>query len=142
MKRFSFKLGMMMIVSVLALVFIGCATLNPIENLIGVYKGSYFATQGETGFTLNVYREGFYYYAVFDTYNLPGMNNNRDTKSYMSMNFNRSTNKWELEQTQWIVDPGGYAFIRLIGTLEGNVFSGDVTWAGGGRSIGTFRGVR
>lgn len=51
-------------------------TLKPLEQdlsqLVGVYEGSYFASQGETGLTLTVYEENGGYRALFDFYNLPG----------------------------------------------------------------------
>ena len=143
MKKLSFRLGILMFVSAFGLVFSGCATLNPIENLLGVYEGSYTGgNQGETAFTLNVYREGFYYYAVFNFYNLPGMTNAEIGSYFMSMNYNRQSNQWDLKGTQWIEQPirGNYSFIDLQGVLKENNFSG-ITFFLGNRA-GTFSGMR
>jgi hypothetical protein len=45
------------------------------DTLVGVWKGSYFAGQGETAMTLSVFKEGNIYKAILDGYNLPGKSN-------------------------------------------------------------------
>jgi len=108
----------------------------PLNILIGVWEGSYVANQGETGLTLNVYKEKDNYKVLFEFYNLPGRKNSREGKYYMSMSYNQSTKKYHLKGYEWVVRPSGYTFINLEGTITENVFSGS---AGGRRS---FRVVR
>ena len=45
---------------------------GPMEEVLGVYEGYYYAQQGQTGVTLTVYQEGGAVKALFDFYNLSG----------------------------------------------------------------------
>jgi uncharacterized protein (TIGR02145 family) len=109
------------------------------NRLVGVWEGSYVASQGETGLTLTVYKEGGNYKAIFDFYNLPGETNAAEGKYYMTVSYDESTKKYYLEGYEWIVQPG-YAFVDLEGTITGDVFSGNVVaW---GRIYGPFQVVR
>jgi hypothetical protein len=89
------------------LVFSECATLNPVENLLGFYEGTYTAPQGETGFTLHPYRQGMYYYAVLKFFPLPGMTNSEKGSYYMSFAYDRIQDVWTLKGTLWIENPPG-----------------------------------
>lgn len=57
---------------------LGDSQRNVLQDLVGVYQGSYFATQGETGLTLTVYEEAGTYRALFEFYNLPGCTNSEE----------------------------------------------------------------
>jgi hypothetical protein len=143
MKKLTFKSGALalLITLVFVLPFTGCATLNPVENLLGLYEGTYTAPQGETGFTLNVYRSGLYYYAVFKFFPLPGTTNAESGNYYMSFDYNRPLDQWELKGAQWIERPSNYVFGNLIGTLKGDNFSGSVLYESG-MKMGEFHSVR
>lgn len=93
-------------------------------DLVGVWKGSYFAGQGETALILNIYEEGGKYIAIFDFYNLPGKSNSREGKYYMNVSYDRAREKFYLKAVTWIERPSGYGFADLEGTITGNVFSG------------------
>jgi len=101
-------------------------TEQSLQALVGVYKGSYFANQGETGLTLTVYKESNTYKATFDFYNLPGKSNARNGKYSMDVSYNQSTKKYYLKGTKWINQPGNYYFVDLEGSLAGDVFTGKV----------------
>jgi hypothetical protein len=143
MKKLTLKSGALAVLIALAFVipFAGCATLNPVENLLGLYEGTYTASQGETGFTLNVFRSGLYYYAVFKFFPLPGMTNAESGSFYMSFAYNSPLDQWRLDGTQWIERPSNYEFASFIGTLKGDNFSGSVI-SESGIKIGEFNSVR
>ena len=95
-----------------------------LDNLIGEYKGTYNAGQGDTGLTLTVFKDGSNYKATFDFYNLPGKSNADEGKYYMNVTYNTSSKKYTLTGYEWIKQPWGYTFANLEGTLNGNVLSG------------------
>lgn len=95
-----------------------------LEKLVGVWKGSYSAGQGEAGLTLTIYEEVGNFKAIFDFYNLPGKRNSASGKYYMNVSYNPSTGRYSLRGYEWIVRPGSYTFLNLEGTLSGDVFSG------------------
>jgi hypothetical protein len=94
------------------------------SDLVGVWKGSYFAGQGETALILNVYEERGAYMAIFDFYNLPGKSNSREGKYYMQVSYNRLREKFYLKGIEWIEQPSGYGMADLEGTITRDVFSG------------------
>jgi uncharacterized protein (TIGR02145 family) len=98
-----------------------------LNELVGTWKGSYFASQGETGLTLKVYEENGKYKAVFDFYSLPGKKNAENGKYYMNASYNLSEDKYYLVGYQWIKNPGGYMFVDLEGTTTGDTLSGSVS---------------
>jgi hypothetical protein len=95
-----------------------------LDNLVGEYKGNYSANQGDTGLTLTVFKDGSNYKAIFEFYNLPGKSNAEEGKYYMNVTYNTSSKKYSLTGYEWIVQPWGYSFANLEGTLNGNVLSG------------------
>jgi hypothetical protein len=97
------------------------------KDLIGVWKGSYVAGQGETAMLLTVSEENGKYIAVFDFYNLPGKSNAREGKYYMNVSYNKGREKFYLTGFEWIEQPSGYSMADLDGTITGNVFSGFLT---------------
>jgi len=97
------------------------------RNLIGTWKGSYVAGQGETALILTVYEERGSVIATFDFFNLPGKRNSAEGKYYMSVTYNQGREKFYLKGTQWIDRPSSYGFADLEGTITGNVFSGFLT---------------
>ena len=107
------------------------------NDLVGVWKGSYRAGQGETALILTVYEEDGKYIAIFDFYNLPGKSNSGEGKYYMTVSYNQAREKFYLIATEWIEQPDGYGFANLDGTITGNVFSGFLTG-----SSNTFRVVK
>ena len=94
------------------------------KDLVGVWKGSYFAGQGETALILNVYEERGTYRAIFEFYNLPGRSNSREGKFYMQVSYNRTRELFYLKATEWIEYPSNYNVVNLEGTVTGDVFSG------------------
>jgi len=97
------------------------------RDLIGVWKGSYFHNQGETGLILTFYEERGSVIATFDFFNLPGKSNSAEGKYYMQVTYNQGREKFYLKGTQWIERPRNYGFADLEGTIAGNIFSGFIT---------------
>jgi len=116
---------------IIGLLTAGCAGLpgiNPLDNLTGVWEGSYTgANQGETGLTLTVFKEEENYKAIFHFYNLPGRTNVREGRYYMNVSYNEETGKYLFSAYEWIERPSNYTWGNLEGELSGNVFSGSVT---------------
>jgi hypothetical protein len=94
------------------------------SDLVGVWKGSYLAGQGETSLILSVYEERGAYMAIFDFYNPPGKSNSREGKYYMQVSYNQLREKFYLKGIEWIEQPGGYDMADLDGTITRDVFSG------------------
>ncbi|GHU83190.1 hypothetical protein FACS189468_8140 [Spirochaetia bacterium] len=107
------------------------------NDLVGVWKGSYHAGQGETALVLTIYNEGGKYMAIFDFYNLPGKSNSGEGKYYMDVSYNRTREKFYLKGVTWIERPSNYNFADLEGTITGDVFNGFLSG-----SSNTFRVVR
>jgi hypothetical protein len=121
------KLILIFIISLLfTLPTISCNSSN---DLTGTWKGSYRATQGETGLTLNVYNANNRYEAIFDFYNLPGKTNAKAGKYYMYGSYNESTKKYKLIGYEWIEHPEYYVFVDLEGKISKNIFSGSVYYS-------------
>jgi hypothetical protein len=95
-----------------------------VENLIGVWEGSYVAGQGETGLTLTVTKEGGTLQAVFKFYNLPGRTNSASGSYYMNITY--QSGKYTFRGSEWIEQPSGYVFLNLEGTVDstGNTLKG------------------
>lgn len=102
---------------------------GPMEEVLGVYEGYYFANQGQTGVTLTVYQEGGQTKALFDFYNLPNRTNAKDGKFYMDVSYDSGT--YHFDATEWIDQPSGYSTVDLHLTLNGYVLSGKVDAFGG-----------
>jgi len=100
------------------------ASVQPLYALVGEYKGSYSANQGEIGLTLTVFNDGGNYKAIFEFYNLPGKSNAENGKFYMNVTYNAPERKYTLKGNQWVNRPLGYNYVDLEGTLAGNMFSG------------------
>ena len=94
-----------------------------LEDLVGVYEGSYFASQGETGLTLTVYEENGGYRALFDFYNLPGRTNAKEGSYTMDVTVT-DQGAFRFDADQWVEKPSGYRLLDLEGTLQGEVLSG------------------
>lgn len=94
-----------------------------LEDLVGVYEGSYFSSQGETGLTLTVYEENGGYRALFDFYNLPGRTNAKEGSYTMDVTVT-DQGTFRFEADQWVEKPFGYVLLDLEGTLQGEVLSG------------------
>jgi len=111
-------------------VFTSCNTtkyipVDGLNNIVGVWKGNYSAPQGDTGLTLNVYKEGSDYKATCHFYNLPGRTNTLEGKFYMNVSYTPSTKIYYLRAYKWIEDPGGgWVYFDLNGSIVGNIFSG------------------
>lgn len=91
--------------------------------LVGVYEGSYFATQGETGLTLTIYEEAGTYRALFEFYNLPGHTNAKEGSYTMEVTVtSRGTARFTADE--WIEQPSDYVLLNLEGVLQNDVLSG------------------
>jgi|GEM_PF-2425418 len=97
---------------------------NVMDDIIGVYQGSYSASI-ERGLTLTVYEEDGAYKATFEFYNMPGMDNSKSGKYLMNVYYDSYNQSYEFESEEWIEKPSGYYMINLEGTLSGDVLSGD-----------------
>lgn len=111
-------------VLLIAVIGIFLGSRDSLDDILGTYKGSYFATQGETGLTLTVYKEDDKYKALFDFYNLPGMTNAKNGKYYMDVSYDKKTDKYVFVATEWIEHPENYYLLDLNGKLAGDVLSG------------------
>jgi hypothetical protein len=100
------------------------SSFQQVENLIGVWEGSYVATQGETGLTLTVAKESGVLHAIFKFYNLSGRTNAANGSYYM--NITCQSGKYTFRGYEWIEQPSGYGFLDLEGTVDltGNILSG------------------
>jgi hypothetical protein len=158
MKRKLYFALVLFFTSVFGLSMVGCLTNTQVApesyslpDLIGVWEGSYFANQGETGLTLTVWEEKGNYKATFYFYNLLGRTNTAllpvgvDGNYYMNVTSNNSTRKYNLVGYEWIDIPnvpGTYwVFVDLEGIVNGNVFSGNAMHTSGGSGL-TFRVVK
>jgi hypothetical protein len=103
-----------------------------VENLIGVWEGSYVANQGETGLTLTVTKENGSLQAVFKFYNLPGKTNAAEGSYYMNITYQNG--KYTFKGYEWIEQPSGYVFLNLEGTVDltGNTLRGTTLPGSGG----------
>ena len=119
-----------------------CATHPPasfhLPDLVGVWRGSYVANQGETGLTLTVWEENGRYRAIFYFFHLPGRTDSRllpvggEGSYYMNVISNHSTRRFNLVGTEWIDRPGpNWVFVDLEGIIHGDVFTGTVLGGGG-----------
>lgn len=93
-----------------------------LDQLVGVYKGWYIATQGETALTLIVYEDGEGYKATFNFYNLPGHTNAKEGSYTMCVS--QTTHGFRFEAEDWIVKPTTYSLLDLEGRLVGDELSG------------------
>jgi hypothetical protein len=107
-----------------------------LDDLVGVWEGSYIAGQGETGLTLTVFKDGSNYKATFDFYNLPGKTN--AAKGSYRMNVSTNGGRYILKAHEWVDRPSGYSYVDLQGTISGDNFSGNDP----GNSSITFKTVR
>jgi hypothetical protein len=130
-KKVLFKSAVVALVLAVMVSVAGCATLNPIEGLIGRYEGEInvepdFINRGyKMGLVIDVYRQGFYYYGVVTLFPLPGEREVKESSYYISMEYMRSVDGWILKGTQWINNAyGWFGFMNFQGRLEGNVLSG------------------
>lgn len=104
------------------------AQRDPIlDKLIGKYVGSYTVTSNmKRGLTLTVYWQDGRYEAAFEFYGLPGRAKSEKGKYFMTISYDESKNAYLLDGFEWVDRPGNYVFADLIGTLDSNIFSGDV----------------
>lgn len=108
--------------------FILCAAFLCIsayaDDITGTYEGWYYANQGQTGLTLTINDD---YTGIFEFYNMPGSSNAKDGSYYVKVS--QTDNGWRVDGTEWINQPSGYSFVYLDGTLDGDVYSGNVNGA-------------
>jgi hypothetical protein len=91
---------------------------------VGVYRGSYFANQGETALTLTVFMERDRCRAHFEFYNLPGRTNAESGDYFMDVTYDETMMEFTFTGVEWIVKPTTYVFIDLVGTFDGSVLTG------------------
>ena len=132
------KVFIFFFILIIGFLFNSCATrneaareevkpVNLLDNIVGVWDGSYTgANQGETGLTLDIYKEKEKYVAIFHYYNLPGRNNVTEGKYYMDVTYNKETGKYFLKASEWIIHPRNYSSGDLEGSITGNFFTGSL----------------
>jgi len=106
---------------------------DALKELVGTWEGSYYATQGETGLTLDVYEENGKYMAIFRFYNLPGKTNVEAGSYRMGVSYilgKGTTKKYDLNFQEWIERPNDYGSLDLSGMLDGNIFKGKTDYDG------------
>ena len=124
------KLSALLLVLLLAVQLLPLAALaaDPMEDILGVYEGYYYATQGQTGVTLTVYEEDGAVKATFEFYNLPNRTNAKDGSFYGNISYQNGV--YTLTPTAWINHPTDYYMVIIrSATLNGNVLSGRVASA-------------
>jgi len=147
-RKWSFRLTLL-IVLILGFSLAGCVTHPPRSfyrrDLVGVWHGSYFANQGETGLTLTVWEENGNYRAIFHFYHLPGrtdtwiMPAGMEGRYYMNVTVPHR-GFFKLVGTEWIHRPGdNWIFADLQGELFGDIFQGAVLGVGGDFRFVVFR---
>lgn len=99
---------------------------GPMEDVLGVYEGYYYAYQGQTGVTLSVYQEGGGVKAIFDYYNLPNRSNAEEGSFYMDVTYDAGKGTYVFDAGEWIEKSPTYNTVDLELTLSGNVLSGRV----------------
>ncbi len=112
-----------------------------LDKLIGKYIGSYTVTSNmKRGLTLTVYWQDGRYEASFEFYGLPGRAKSEKGKYFMTVSYDESKKAYLLDGFEWVDRPSGYVFVDLIGSLDSDIFSGDVLWDANNpkNSIGTF----
>jgi len=100
---------------------------QPLNDIVGKWKGTYTANQGETGLTLTVYSDRDAYRAIFEFYSLAGKRNAAHGSYHMNVSYNPSTERYFLRGYKWINRPSNYRFVHLDGVLSGNVFKGTLS---------------
>lgn len=102
---------------------------EPMTEVLGVYEGYYYASQGQTGVTLTVYQENSSVKAIFDFYNLPNRTNAEEGSFYMDVSYDGD--QYYFDATDWLEKPPTYVTVDLSLTLSGNVLSGSVIYSAG-----------
>lgn len=92
------------------------------SEISGTYEGWYYANQGQTGLTLTIKDDGS---GVFEFYNMPGNSNAKNGKYTISVS--NEDGIYRVDGKEWIEQPSGYDFVYLTGTLDGDVYSGNVS---------------
>lgn len=128
-KMTSLLLVLALVLAMSAAVQPALAAAGPMEEILGVYEGYYYATQGQTGVTLSVYQEGSEVKAIFDFYNLPNRTNAEEGKFCMDVRYEGG--QYYFDATDWIDQPSGYLTVDLELNLNSYVLSGNVTYSGG-----------
>jgi hypothetical protein len=107
---------------------------NPLEAVIGVYKGTYTALQGLTGLTLDVYQnDAGIVEATFAFHPDPSNPNVEMGKYLCSVSFDEGKNTYSIKGVEWIERSPTYVFADLLnGVLnEDGKFTGDVYYQSG-----------
>lgn len=92
------------------------------KGLDGTYEGWYYATQGQTGITLNINSDGT---GTFEFYNMPGKTNAKNG-SY-TVTVEEDNGRYQIKPDEWIERPSGYDFVSFDGVLENDVYYGTVS---------------
>lgn len=96
-----------------------------LDALVGTYKGSYMASQGETALTLTVLKVNNEYIAQFEFDNLLGRKNAKEGAYYMDVSYDLDAEEYYLKASEWI-DEVDYSKFDLKGTLSFGVLCGDL----------------
>lgn len=112
------------LVMAMQLVPLAARAADPMEDILGVYEGYYYASQGQTGVTLTVYEEEGAVKAIFEFYNLPNRTNAKSGSFYMDVLY--KDGEYHFDATTWIEKPSTYNTVDIYVTLSGNVLSGNV----------------
>lgn len=132
MKKYVKRMAKMLsIVIALAMVFqlvtvCSFAASNPMTEVLGTYEGYYYASQGQTGVTLTVYKDGNDVKAIFEFYNLPNRSNAKEGSFYMDVSMN-DNGTYYFKGVEWIDRPSGYNMVNVNAGLNGYVLSGNLT---------------
>ncbi len=98
---------------------------------VGIWKGIYFCSQGETGLTLEIHKYGnnskTEFYGTFEFYPNSSTSNARYGK--YSVKGKIVGNKIEIYPNEWIINPVNYKMVGLSGKLSENNqrFKGSIT---------------
>lgn len=96
-----------------------------LDDFSGLYRGSYYANQGHTGLTLNVYKdETSNYKARFNFYSLPENPTVPSGEYLCDVEYNKDKDQYVIIGKEWIEKPSNYLFVDLHGKYENLSYSG------------------
>lgn len=107
---------------------------SKLDKFIGVYRGSYYANQGHTGLTLNIYRdEDSKYKARFNFYSVPENPNVPSGEYICDVEYDKDRDEYVVIGKEWVERPSTYVFVNLYGKYENLSYSGNVDSPFGGK---------
>jgi hypothetical protein len=103
------------------------ASEEKLEQFVGTYRGWYYANQGHTGLTLNVYKDEVgAYKATFNFYSVPENPSVPSGEYVCDVLYKQEEDSYYIKGQEWIVKPQNYNFVDLDGFFKENLYKGNV----------------